>query len=168
VHQGTQRVPVEFIGVLQSRDQDLDHQRIVFSNMLAQSEALMRGRTRDEIYEEMVAKGMDQDRAATLASHRTFPGNIPSTTLLIDELTPQRLGSVAALYEHKIFVQGVIWGINSFDQWGVELGKALGRKIYDELCASSYEPNPSIPGPDSSGHDPSTQALIARVFHALR
>jgi glucose-6-phosphate isomerase len=158
VHQGTQRVPVEFIGVMQSPQQDLDHQRIVFSNLLAQAEALMCGRSREQVRSEMVASGMDTRRADLLAGHRSFPGNIPSSTLLIDVLSPARLGALIALYEHKVFTQGVIWGINSFDQWGVELGKQLGKTIYQELVAT----------PDPRAHDPSTRQLVARVFAALR
>lgn len=157
VHQGTQRVPVEFIGVLKAPQQNLEHQRIVFSNLLAQTEALMMGRSRDQIKAEMLDNGMREDQAEALADHRSFPGNIPSTTLLVDDLTPKTLGALVALYEHKIFVQGVIWGVNSFDQWGVELGKVLSRAIYDELNST----------PRNDEHDPSTQALIARVFNAL-
>ncbi len=157
VHQGTQKVPVDFIGVLRSPQQDLEHQRIVFSNMLAQSEALMTGRAREQVLAEMLAQGMDPQRAEVLAGHRTFPGNVPSNTLLIDELSPTRLGALIALYEHKVFTQGVIWGINSFDQWGVELGKQLGRTIYGELCSA----------PDALAHDPSTRALVAKVHAAL-
>lgn len=158
VHQGTQRIPVDFIGVLRSPHQDVEHQRIVFSNMLAQAEALMCGRSRDEVRHEMLATGMAPEHADLLAGHRSFPGDIPSNTLLIDELTPARLGSLVALYEHKVFVQGVIWGINSFDQWGVELGKQLGKTIYQELCSQ----------PDRTAHDPSTRALVARVHAALQ
>jgi len=158
VHQGTQRVPVEFMGVLHAPDQNLEHQRIVFANMLAQAEALMVGRSAEQIKTLMLANGFSEERAEALANHRSFAGNIPSLTLLVDELTPSKLGALAALYEHKVFVQGVIWGVNSFDQWGVELGKTLGRTIYDELRTE----------PHQKGHDPSTQALIARVFNALR
>ncbi len=157
VHQGTQKVPVDFIGVLRAPQQDLEHQRIVFSNMLAQAEALMTGRTREQALAEMLGQGMDAGRAEVLAGHRTFLGNIPSNTLLLDDLSPARLGSLIALYEHKVFTQGVIWGINSFDQWGVELGKVLGRTIYQELCES----------PDPLAHDASTRALVARVKQAL-
>jgi len=158
VHQGTQRVPVEFIGVLKAPDQDREHQRIVFSNMLAQAEALMVGRSRAHIKTEMIELGYAADHAESLANHRSFAGNIPSTMLLLEALTPFNLGALAALYEHKIFAQGVIWGVNSFDQWGVELGKVLGKTIYDELRSE----------PKQDEHDSSTQALIARVFNALR
>jgi len=158
VHQGTQRVPVEFIGVLSTPDQNIEHQRIVLSNMLAQAEALMIGRSREQIKKEMLEKGYAEQQAEALAHHRTFAGNIPSTTLLMNDLTPFNLGALAALYEHKVFTQGVIWGLNSFDQWGVELGKVLGKTIYDELRNE----------PRKNEHDASTQTLIQRVFHALR
>ncbi len=158
VHQGTQTIPVDFIGVLNSPDQEVDHQRIVFSNMLAQAEALMCGRSREQVLSEMLDSGMEPARAGVLSGHRTFPGNIPSSTLLIDELSPRRLGSLVALYEHKVFTQGVIWGINSFDQWGVELGKQLGKTIYQEFCSR----------PDAQAHDPSTRHLVARVHAALK
>ena len=158
VHQGTQLVPVDFIGVLRSPAQNTEHQRIVFSNMLAQGEALMCGRSAEQVRSEMLASGMSVERAELLSGHRAFPGNIPSNTLLIDELSPRRLGSLIALYEHKVFVQGVLWGINSFDQWGVELGKQLGKTIYNELCSS----------PDPLAHDASTRNLVAHVFEALK
>jgi glucose-6-phosphate isomerase len=158
VHQGTQQIPVDFIGVLKSPDQDVEHQRIVFSNMLAQAEALMCGRSQEEALAEMLAGGMERARAELLSGHRTFLGNIPSNTLLIDELTPSRMGSLVALYEHKVFTQGVLWGINSFDQWGVELGKVLGKTIYNEFCST----------PNAQAHDPSTRQLVARVHQALK
>jgi len=118
----------------------------------------MCGRSREQVLAEMLAAGMSGAQAEVLSGHRTFPGNIPSNTLLIDELSPTRLGSLIALYEHKVFTQGVIWGINSFDQWGVELGKQLGKTIYQEFCTR----------PDSQAHDPSTRALVARVHAALQ
>lgn len=117
----------------------------------------MRGRTADEALAEMLAAGMDDERARFLSTHRSFPGNRPTNSILMDRLTPFTLGALIALYEHRIFTQGVVWGINSFDQWGVELGKQLARAILPELQDLTAVPN----------HDASTNGLIARV-RALR
>lgn len=157
LHQGTLPVPADFIVVARSHYEVADHQPMLLANALAQTEALMRGRTAAEAEAEMVAKGMDAERARALAPHRAFPGDRPSTTILIPRLTPETLGMLIALYEHKVFVQSVIWGINAFDQWGVELGKTLAAAILPEL-ASDAPPE---------GHDGSTAALIDLV-RALR
>jgi len=153
LHQGTSTVPCDLIGVA-TPDVDLPaeattaHNDQLIANLLAQGEALAFGRTAEEV----AAAGVDAD----LVGHRTFPGNIPSTTLLADRLTPAVLGQLIALYEHKVLVQGTIWGINSFDQWGVELGKVLARTITEEVA-----------GDGPLAHDASTNALIER-YRALR
>jgi glucose-6-phosphate isomerase len=117
----------------------------------------MKGRTGDEVGAELRAQGLPDAEVETLIPHRTFPGNRPSNTILMDVLEPSALGALIALYEHKVFVQGVLWDINSFDQWGVELGKVLARNIEAELTGE--------PRPDT--HDSSTNALIARARAAL-
>ncbi|MDH3705848.1 MAG: glucose-6-phosphate isomerase [Acidimicrobiia bacterium] len=146
LHQGTTVVPCDFIGVIQPvADPAGRHHDQLMANLFAQSEALAFGKTADEVAAEGVA--------AELVAHRSFPGNRPSSTILVDELSPFSLGQLIAVYEHKVFVQGVIWGVNSFDQWGVELGKVLAADIVDEL-ESTTEP--------VLGHDSSTNALIRR------
>ncbi|WP_421722970.1 glucose-6-phosphate isomerase [Bauldia sp.] len=130
LHQGTDVIPCDFlVGALSDQVDDGGHQALLIANCFAQSEALMRGRTIAEAREEMTAQGMPAHEIEKLAPHKVFPGNRPSNTLLYRQLDPETLGKVIALYEHKIFVQGVIWGINSFDQWGVELGKTLAKAI---------------------------------------
>jgi len=128
VHQGSQMVPMDFIGVRQAHTglpgAD-EHQRIVLLNMQAQAEALARGRTPEQTQAALLADGLSLAEAQRLTPHRSFPGNIPSSTLWMDRLTPYNLGSLIALYEHKVFCQAAIWGINAFDQWGVELGKSV-------------------------------------------
>jgi glucose-6-phosphate isomerase len=143
LHQGTRLVPCDFIGFCRSLNPRGQHQDLLAANLLAQTEALAFGRTAEEVR----AEGM----AEALVPHRTFPGNRPSNTILADELTPATLGALIALYEHKVFVQGTIWGVNSFDQWGVELGKKLASRIVPELSAR-----------DEPRHDGSTNALIRR------
>ncbi|MBT2969495.1 MAG: glucose-6-phosphate isomerase [Candidatus Thiodiazotropha sp. (ex Ctena orbiculata)] len=157
IHQGTQLIPCDFIIPVNSHNESGDHHEKLFANCLAQSEALMRGKTRVEAREEMVASGMDPDHIVDLLHHRIFPGNRPSNTLLVDKITPSRLGSLIALYEHKIFIQGVIWRVNSFDQWGVELGKQLASVILPELKEERQTTN----------HDSSTSGLIT-YFHRHR
>ena len=152
LHQGTRLVPCDFLAPCRSRNPLGEHHDVLISNFLAQTEALMRGRTQEEVEGAMTAQGVDPARIAELAPHRTFPGNRPSNTLLFDELTPRTLGSLIALYEHKIFVQGVIWNVNSYDQWGVELGKELAGTVLQE-----------VQGRDPvTGHDASTNGLIQR------
>jgi glucose-6-phosphate isomerase len=157
IHQGTQLIPCDFIIPVNSHNEIRDHHQKLFANCLAQSEALMRGKTRSEAREEMEQAGLDAEQIVDLLPHRIFPGNRPSNTLLVDKLTPSRLGALIALYEHKIFVQGVIWRVNSFDQWGVELGKQLAGVILPELLDEQQ----------SFEHDSSTQGLI-RYFHHHR
>ena len=153
IHQGTQVVPCEFIAVAQGEEPELDHhQRLLIANCLAQSKALMRGRSLDEARVLMADKGLEGAELDRQARHRVFPGNRPSTTLLIPRLTPFTLGQIVALYEHRVFVEGVILGINSFDQWGVELGKELALQLA-----------PLLDGAPAESQDGSTRALVAAV-----
>jgi glucose-6-phosphate isomerase len=131
--QGTQMVPVDFIVPLQSHNPIRNHHLMLYANCLAQSQALMCGREENEIIVELQEQGLTQEEARKLAPHKTIPGNIPSNTLITQKITPSTLGALLALYEHKVFVQGIIWGINSFDQWGVELGKKMATKLVPVL-----------------------------------
>ncbi len=151
LHQGTRLVPCDFLAPLHSHYPLADHHEKLLSNLLAQTEALMIGKTEDEVRAELAA--LDEERREQLVPHKVFPGNRPSTTILFDRLDPRTLGSLLALYEHRIFVQGVIWGVNSFDQWGVELGKQLADRILPELAGESA----------ARAHDASTAALIEHV-----
>lgn len=129
IHQGTAVIPCDFLIAANPQEALGDHHSILAANCFAQSEALMRGKTLQEVITELSASGMSDDDIARLAPHKVFPGNRPSNTLLYDRLDPATLGGLIALYEHKVFVQGVVWGINSFDQWGVELGKQLASTL---------------------------------------
>jgi glucose-6-phosphate isomerase len=150
LHQGTQLIPCDFIGFLAPLIPLGEHHDLLFANLLAQTEALAFGRTPEQVREE--------GSPAELVPHRTFEGNRPTNTILAERLTPATLGALVALYEHSVFTQGVIWGIDSFDQWGVELGKALAQRITPELQAEAEPP---------LGHDSSTNALIRR-YRAAR
>jgi glucose-6-phosphate isomerase len=161
LHQGSDITPVDFIATLNASHQLPGHQAALLANCFAQSEALMRGKHADEVQAEMQAKGMPAEQIAALLPHRTFPGNRPSNTILMEALTPANLGALIALYEHKVFVQGVIWDVNSFDQWGVELGKVLASNILNELTAA-----PAPQGAENA-HDSSTNGLIAMARSAL-
>ncbi len=154
LHQGTDIVPCDFLVAARSdKDQDGGHQALLLANCLAQSEALMRGRTIAEARAEMKSEGLSARDIERLAPHKAFPGNRPSNTLLYRRLDPETLGMLIALYEHKIFVQGVIWGINSFDQWGVELGKTLAKELL-----------PMVEGKETAtGRDSSTAGLIDAI-----
>jgi len=130
IHQGQQVVPCEFLVGANGHEPDLrHHHKVLVGNCLAQSEALMRGKTLEVAYRELLDQGMAPEDARLLASQKTFPGNRPSTTLVYPKLTPFVLGQIIALYEHRVFVEGVALGINSFDQWGVEFGKELARAL---------------------------------------
>ncbi len=148
IHQGTTIIPSDFIGFLQPAADLPPQHELLMANMFAQAEALAFGKTAEEVR----AAGVDE----ALVPHRTFAGNRPSTALLADTLTPAVLGQLVALYEHRVFTQGTIWGVNSFDQWGVELGKALATQIASELASGT---------PDPDRHDSSTNALIQRFLH---
>jgi glucose-6-phosphate isomerase len=150
IHQGTQMIPADFIGTVNSHNPLGDHHAKLMANFFAQTEALMRGRTLEEAKAEMGAAGIPAARVDELAPHRTFPGNRPTNTILVDSLTPATLGALIAMYEHRIFTQGVIWGINPYDQWGVELGKQLAGVILDELEEGQVK----------ADHDASTNGLI--------
>jgi glucose-6-phosphate isomerase len=150
LHQGTQMVPADFIACCRPHHDLPGHHAILLANFCAQTEALMRGKSAEEVRGEMAREGLPADEIARLLPHKVFPGNRPSSTLLLDALTPRALGALIALYEHKVFAQSVIWGVNAFDQWGVELGKRLADRILPELESES----------DASGHDSSTSALI--------
>lgn len=150
LHQGPQPIPADFIVPLGSHYRLDKHHDILLANAFAQAEALMKGRTRAEAEAELRQEGLPEDKVAMLAPQKAFPGNRPSTTILLPRLDPYYLGMLIALYEHKIFVQGAIWGINSFDQWGVELGKQLAKPILEELTNSNVQ----------HPHDAATSALI--------
>jgi glucose-6-phosphate isomerase len=152
LHQGTDIVPVDFLVAAQPSGADLKHHQLLLANCLAQSQALMQGRSLAEVTRRLEAESMSAEAIAALAPHKVFAGNRPSSTFLYKKLSPRVLGQLIALYEHKVFVQGVIWNINSFDQWGVELGKELAGKLA-----------PVIADPTSSteAFDPSTAGLIA-------
>jgi glucose-6-phosphate isomerase len=153
IHQGTRLVPADFIGFIESLNPVGDHHLKLMANFFAQPEALAFGLAREPVEAQLRAAGLSDERIETLSAHKTFEGNRPSNSILIDRLTPRTLGSLIALYEHKIFVQGVIWNINSFDQWGVELGKVLANTILPEL-------EQGAPGE----HDCSTRGLISRFI----
>ncbi len=145
IHQGTRLIPVDFIGFAQTLNPLGDHHDLLMSNVFAQAEALAFGKTEAEVRAE--------GTAPEIVPHRVMEGNRPTNTILAERLTPKILGTLVALYEHSVFTQGVVWGIDSFDQWGVELGKALASRIIPEL-ASEAEPDLT--------HDSSTNALIRR------
>ncbi len=150
IHQGTKLIPADFIASIQTHSELKQQHDIMMSNFFAQTEALMRGRTLEETCEAVVAAGIAVDDVRDRLPHMVFDGNHPSNTILLNKLTPYNLGSLIALYEHKIFVQGIVWNLNSYDQWGVELGKQLARKILDEIES----------GDTSAPHDASTHNLI--------
>jgi glucose-6-phosphate isomerase len=150
IHQGTKLIPCDFIAPAVSQNPISDHHDKLLSNYFAQTEALMRGKTREEVEQELAKAGLDKDSIAFHAPFRVFEGNRPSNSILFKKLTPETLGSLIALYEHKIFAQGIIWNIFSFDQWGVELGKVLAKKILPELTTTE----------EITSHDSSTNGLI--------
>ncbi|MFP6156756.1 glucose-6-phosphate isomerase [Helicobacter pylori] len=133
LHQGTHLIPIDFIASLDKKPNAKGHHEILFSNVLAQAQAFMKGKSYEEALGELLSKGLDKDEAKDLAHHRVFFGNRPSNILLLEKISPSNIGALVALYEHKVFVQGIIWDINSFDQWGVELGKELAVPILQEL-----------------------------------
>jgi glucose-6-phosphate isomerase len=145
IHQGTRLIPCDFIAFVETINPIGKHHDILMANVLAQSEALAFGKTREQVK----AEGTDD----AIVPHRVFEGNHPSNTILAKRLTPETLGKLVALYEHCVFVQGVIWELDSFDQWGVELGKVLAQRIIPELTGESKSP---------PAHDSSTNALIRR------
>jgi glucose-6-phosphate isomerase len=156
LHQGTRLVPCDFVAPLRShytlggeRDR---HHAMLLANLVAQSEALMIGKSIDAVRVELRAEGKSPDEVERLAPHKVFLGDRPSNVVLFDRLDPRTLGALLALYEHRIFVQGWIWNVNSFDQWGVELGKKLAKTVLAEL-----------EGGATAAHDASTTSLVARI-----
>ncbi len=150
IHQGTKLIPCDFIAPVKSQNPTGDHHQILLSNFFAQTEALMKGKTIEEAKEELEAKGLNSEAIKKLLPHKVFSGNKPTNSIMVKQLTPKVLGSLTAMYEHKIYVQSLIWNINAFDQWGVELGKQLAKKILPELKNDKQV----------SGHDGSTNGLI--------
>ena len=150
LHQGRLLVPADFIVPVNSYNPLSDHHQWLFANCLSQAQALMQGKTREEAEAELRAKGMPEAEVQRLAPHKVIPGNRPSNILVMNRIAPFELGALVALYEHKVFVQSAIWGINAFDQWGVELGKEMGKEVYQRLTGQV----------DSSASDASTQGLI--------
>lgn len=150
IHQGTVLIPADFMMPLNVPNQDATHHAMLASNCFGQTQALMQGKTFEQCYADLDGKGLSEEERTSIAQHKTMPGNKPSNTLLFQQLDPKTLGSLIALYEHKVFVQGVIWGVNSFDQWGVELGKILGVQVLDKLLDTDAELD----------FDPSTNQLV--------
>jgi len=149
IHQGTKMIPADFIGFKNSLYGNTDHHNKLMANFFAQTEALMNGKSKEEVAEELVSKKLSEVELNALLPFKVFEGNKPTNTILIDSLTPKSLGALIALYEHKIFVQGVVWNIFSYDQWGVELGKQLAAKTLGDITQSEI-----------SKHDASTMNLL--------
>ena len=150
IHQGTKLIPAEFIGFAKSLHGNQDHQDKLMSNFFAQTEALMNGKSKETVIDELKTQGASEEKIKELTPFKVFDGNKPTTTFLIEKLTPESLGKLIAMYEHKIFVQGIIWNIFSYDQFGVELGKQLANTILKELNDVNVINN----------HDDSTRNLI--------
>jgi glucose-6-phosphate isomerase len=150
IHQGTKLIPADFLAPMNTQNPLGRHHEILLSNFFAQTEALMKGKTEEEAWAELLNSGMDTKAVENLLPHKVFEGNRPTNTILFKKLDPKTLGALVALYEHKIFVQGIIWNINSFDQWGVELGKQLAKVILPELESDDQ----------TTSHDSSTNGLI--------
>jgi len=161
IHQGTRVIPCDFIAPVETHNPlpagNTSHHEILLANFFAQPEALMRGKTPDEVRAELVAQQLPPERVDALVPHKTFTGNRPTSSIVVQKITPKTLGALVALYEHKIFVQGIIWNIFSFDQWGVELGKQLAQKILPELRGDAAV----------TTHDASTNGLI-NLYKARR
>ena len=153
IHQGTRTIPADFIAFRRANHELGEQHQMLLANCIAQGEALMIGKDELTVRKELEDAGMNDDQINFLLPHKVFEGNRPSTTFLFDELTPNNLGKLVAMYEHKIFVQGVLWGVFSYDQWGVELGKKLANKVLEELKSNDL----------SGTHDDSTSALIEQI-----
>jgi glucose-6-phosphate isomerase len=150
LHQGTRLVPCDFLAGIASHHEAGDHHRLLLANCFAQTEALMRGQTEAEARDELTAQGLTGEALDRLVPHKAFPGNRPSTTILYRKLGPRTLGMLLAMYEHKVFTMGAVWNLNSFDQWGVELGKQLAMTVAADLASPSA----------TTAHDSSTNRLI--------
>lgn len=150
IHQGARLIPADYIAMHENKHPIGEHHNILLANFFAQTEALMRGKNAQEVTDELKAYGLSDRQIEQLLPHKIFPGNKPSTSILLNKLDPKSLGSLIAFYEHKVFVQGIIWNINSFDQWGVELGKQLAKVILPELSGKEQV----------TSHDCSTNSLI--------
>jgi len=150
IHQGTRLIPCDFLAPIETHNPIGNHHDILLSNFFAQPEALMKGKTASEVRQDLEKEGLKGEDLKKLLPHKVFPGNRPTNSILFQKLTPKTLGSLIALYEHKVFVQGVIWNINSFDQWGVELGKVLAKAVLSELSGDT----------PVTSHDSSTNGLI--------
>lgn len=157
IHQGDTIIPADFIMPLRVPNQDDTHHAMLASNCFGQTQALMQGKTFDECRAELPDALSDAEKD-TLAAHKVMPGNKPSNTITFEQLDPFTLGALVALYEHKVFVQGVVWGVNSFDQWGVELGKVLGNQVLDAIHSGDMH----------ASMDSSTQALINQFRDSLK
>ncbi len=155
IHQGTKMIPCDFIAPAQSHNPIADHHQILLSNFFAQTEALMNGKSEAEVEEELSHSSLSPEERQKIKPHKVFSGNRPTNSLMCKQITPHSLGALISLYEHKIFVQGVIWGINSFDQWGVELGKQLAKTVLADLEKGDVETVMQ------SQHDSSTRQLMA-------
>jgi glucose-6-phosphate isomerase len=158
LHQGTRLVPCDFLAGIESHHAVGDHHRLLLANCFAQTEALMRGKNEDEVRAELTAQGLAGEALERLLPHKVFPGNRPSTTILYRKLGPRTVGMLLAMYEHKVFTMGAIWNVNSFDQWGVELGKQLAKRVDADLSA----------GAAAAAHDGSTNQLINLARGGLR
>jgi glucose-6-phosphate isomerase len=158
IHQGSKMIPCDFLAPIETHNPIGQHHAILLSNFFAQTEALMKGKTEKEVRAELAAAGLSGEKLERLVPHKIFEGNRPTNSILFQKLTPRTLGSLIAMYEHKIFTQGVIWNINSFDQWGVELGKQLAKAILPEL----------VRGQQVNTHDSSTNGLINHYLAARR
>jgi glucose-6-phosphate isomerase len=150
IHQGTKLIPCDFLAPAISHNPVGEHHNILLSNYFAQTEALMNGKSEEEVARELKSKGLTESEVQRQLPYRVFPGNKPSNSILFKKLTPRTLGALIAMYEHKIFTQGIIWNIYSFDQWGVELGKQLAGRILPELANDQ----------PITSHDSSTNGLI--------
>jgi glucose-6-phosphate isomerase len=157
IHQGTVLIPCDFIAAAQSHNPIGDHHPKLLSNFFAQTEALMNGKSEEEVEQEFIKAGKSSEDIAKLTPFKIFAGNKPTNSILVKQVTPFTLGQLIAMYEHKIFVQGVIWNVFSFDQWGVELGKQLANKILPELSGDDKV----------SSHDSSTNGLM-NAFKEMR
>jgi len=158
IHQGTQLIPADFIGILQPHNNVGEQHSILMSNFFAQTEALMKGKNEKEVLSELKQSNLTDDEIKMILAHKVFKGNKPTNTILLKKLTPHNLGSLIAMYEHKVFVQGIIWNINSFDQWGVELGKQLAKTILSEIRNNKKVET----------HDCSTNSLLNHFLEKLR